>query len=710
MATINIAIAGAAQSDYDAFLDAQSNGFVQVDTIYYSEAQDRYFINSGLVYPASDGHYLEYPVGNTSVWDDASNTYHNLVGGYEGGTTTTTTTTTSSTSSTSSTSTSSTSSTTTTAPSSYGLFLYKETKNLGGRTIRLEIYMKGFEGEAEEIEKMANPPLICRLDNAGGDLHTPIIKSSLTIGIVDTDQFDYTIFFTPDATKFMVYVKIDGNLEWSGYLTPDSFMQSLVNSGFITLIARDNLGMWNEFNFDVTGDTGIIRDILSYGLTKIGFTSSVLDRVTKECDEINILDLAVPLADRREGTWWEAMANIFRGCGIQLRYIGGNNYALFDLANINNYGNTQMTQEFVFVGQSGTMEIIPAWRELYLTQDYGLSEEIFEGEIPDSGYSYETTKTINGVAAKYYTLFTPGWSLWGLRILKPSEWDYAAQNMFLTGNLYDFPTARPSTSYQRYVPEIKSGITILLNVSNCVYAPAMTRQVVPEPTLAPYLLDDLLYTVIFRCNIFLQTATKTYILRDYWKEYVSGGEQEYLDFELEPAGKIVQVFTGGTQRSVSAYNIKQIELKIEINNIPEQGTLRLYLYPWQIKESTQRGMITTDFVQRISSISMQVQTDDVADFEKTYLINSDYNVKSSIDLKVGETPLYQGNSLTYKGGIFKNSTYKDPARGFNFEGNATEYNLYDLVSYELISMYNVQRRKITGTIISDKTRANILSL
>lgn len=129
---------------------------------------------------------------------------------------------------------------------------------------------------------MGVPPLVCRLDNAGGDLHSPIIKSSLSINIIDTDQFDYTIFFTPDATKFLVYLKIDSVLEWSGYLTPDSFMQSLINVGTISLVARDNLGILRiSLDFDLTDDTRTIRNILTSGLTKIGFKGSVLDRVTK---------------------------------------------------------------------------------------------------------------------------------------------------------------------------------------------------------------------------------------------------------------------------------------------------------------------------------------------------------------------------------------------------------------------------------------------
>lgn len=74
------------------------------------------------------------------------------------------------------------------------------------------------------------------------------------------------------------------------------------------------------------------------------------------------MDLAVPLALRGRRIGGLRFQTYLKGCGLQLRFIGANSYALFDLADIDDYGATQQTQEFVFIGQSGLMEILPAWR------------------------------------------------------------------------------------------------------------------------------------------------------------------------------------------------------------------------------------------------------------------------------------------------------------------------------------------------------------
>ena len=109
----------------------------------------------------------------------------------------------------------------------YGLYLYKEIESKSGKTIRLEIFQKDYSGTSIEIESMSGTPLSLVIDNANSGVYLPIVKSFLNINIIDTEQIDYSVFFTPDATKFKVLLKVNGTLEWSGYLTPDSFSQSL---------------------------------------------------------------------------------------------------------------------------------------------------------------------------------------------------------------------------------------------------------------------------------------------------------------------------------------------------------------------------------------------------------------------------------------------------------------------------------------------------
>ena len=84
----------------------------------------------------------------------------------------------------------------------YGLYLYKQITNQGNRVVRIEIYQKDYSGASIEINSLQSATLV--MDNQGEDLTAPIIKSSLNFTIVNTNQFNYEVFFTPDATKFKV--------------------------------------------------------------------------------------------------------------------------------------------------------------------------------------------------------------------------------------------------------------------------------------------------------------------------------------------------------------------------------------------------------------------------------------------------------------------------------------------------------------------------
>ena len=153
----------------------------------------------------------------------------------------------------------------------YGLYLYKQITNQGNRVVRLEIYQKDYVGASIEINSLQSATLV--MDNQGEDLTAPIIKSSLNFILVNTSQFDYEVFFTPDATKFKVVYKLDGLTEWTGYLTPDSYTENLSYRDTISLVARDNLGTLDEMKFNYLPYWSVAspQSILENALSKIAF-------------------------------------------------------------------------------------------------------------------------------------------------------------------------------------------------------------------------------------------------------------------------------------------------------------------------------------------------------------------------------------------------------------------------------------------------------
>jgi hypothetical protein len=84
-------------------------------------------------------------------------------------------------------------------------------------------------------------------------------------------------FYTPDATKWkveVVTINEDGSadIEWSGFITPDSYMEELTYRGSVNIIARDNIGHLQDMDFTEEGDeVGMmtVKEILRTAWAKI---------------------------------------------------------------------------------------------------------------------------------------------------------------------------------------------------------------------------------------------------------------------------------------------------------------------------------------------------------------------------------------------------------------------------------------------------------
>lgn len=93
------------------------------------------------------------------------------------------------------------------------------------------------------------------------DVDTPIVKTSLEMTFVDAPDLEqerkcgyWEEFYTSSATEYQVRLYKDGQIEWSGYVTPDSFSEDLRYRGSVSIIARDNLGALQDFPCNVQVD------------------------------------------------------------------------------------------------------------------------------------------------------------------------------------------------------------------------------------------------------------------------------------------------------------------------------------------------------------------------------------------------------------------------------------------------------------------------
>ena len=68
----------------------------------------------------------------------------------------------------------------------------------------IEILENNYSGSSVEIDELGETPVQLRLDNTGDMINQTIKKTSLVLSIIDTDQFDYSQFYTSDGKKYKV--------------------------------------------------------------------------------------------------------------------------------------------------------------------------------------------------------------------------------------------------------------------------------------------------------------------------------------------------------------------------------------------------------------------------------------------------------------------------------------------------------------------------
>lgn len=320
-----------------------------------------------------------------------------------------------------------------------------EWQNSRGQSYRLIISQRDYDGGNKKIGYLAG----CVLEIQGnmGDVISPVVKTQLRFTIIDawdkpdTAAYKYgnwQEFFTPDATLYKVELsELNGNTAtpiWTGYVTPDSWLEDLGYRGAITVTARDNVGHLKDFPFVADGsitpdDNGLIqvRYIFERAMQVIDFpmtfsweswgpgqySPEVIE--TEDGDYLTDAYVNASLFDGMD--WYEVFERTLEAIGFAFRYVGQNKCVACSLRNLPKMGHftdAGGSQTMEFYG--GSLELDPAVKQIKEEADYKLEADIQEDKM--AGIEFTGSK-------RQYT--------WKYGSTTGSAWDYQISNPGVNG-------------------------------------------------------------------------------------------------------------------------------------------------------------------------------------------------------------------------------------------------------------------------------------
>ena len=281
---------------------------------------------------------------------------------------------------------------------------YREQTLNNGDKVRLELYCEYSDSfplypVAREIGDVLTG---LHLDIEGGmdDIDTPIVKTSLTFSVVDAPDKDtnnikagnWEEFYTTSATGWKVVLlgkvsdEQDWRTLWSGYVTPDSYTETLQYHGVVTITARDNIGHLQDFDFDAKGNAeGMItpRELLTQAWEKaqipmaLDYRGAADSNFWPQTGGVDAIDTYINVSAFEGKTWYDAVTETLYSLGLVLRYIGGNVVAVCPLRRMPYQGLEYMedlraiTPRFTAYG---TRELVPAVKEIAEEVSYDVTE------------------------------------------------------------------------------------------------------------------------------------------------------------------------------------------------------------------------------------------------------------------------------------------------------------------------------------------------
>jgi hypothetical protein len=294
-------------------------------------------------------------------------------------------------------------------------YYYTQSLKDGGR-VRLEFYrVRGsIVFRTIPIGDVLNG-LSLEIQGQSDDIDTPIVKTALHISLVDAPEMNtislkagnWEEFYTPDSEGWKVVLlgarKDEAELRtlWSGYLTPDSFSETLSHHGVVTVVARDNIGHLSDMEFDGVGNaSGMITpyELISQAWEKIASPMRLDWRGYEDENEflqtegVDAVDTYLNVEAFEGMTWYDAVSDVLYAYGLTMRYTGDNRVSICPLRRLPMQGKDYdviVRSQPTFAAYA-TRELTPAVKDIEDVMEYDLPGDVAQANPRKDEFSGET--------------------------------------------------------------------------------------------------------------------------------------------------------------------------------------------------------------------------------------------------------------------------------------------------------------------------------
>lgn len=496
----------------------------------------------------------------------------------------------------------------------YGVKYWFEFNDEWDRVHKVEILNDGYGGASTELTKVGIPPVLITKPSDGTKFQ-PVQGKEIALKLLSTSDLQFSEFFTATNRAYLIKYYIATVLNFSGYLVPDQYYEPFIAPAYtVTLRATDGLGDLKNRLFESAVDTPYtgqedLLDVIEICLDETGLALDIISACNFFETGHNKTDADDPLPQTyinqevyREDwkTGWscyDVLVDIMTLIGGKLEQINGAwhiipirelaetsyDYRVYNSSGTYQSNSSKSPQLTVTVptageatlccwsGDNQMLEIIPAYKEFTLLQDYGYRENIIEN------HSFEPDQWSDANTPLLWTKSEAG--AWIRRYSDFAWMDSPAANIGVAKYIYQLPANAKLELAGSYTLKITYKAKVILGGTGSI-------QIKLDTGAAQRYLDDdgswnagvvylnftntgLVEIEVDTAAIPLDAANLTITCYEVVRGVPAGIAFDYLKIEIIPAGGAYFPEENELREKISTnYNFIPSEKTVNIGDLP----------------------------------------------------------------------------------------------------------------------------------------------